>query len=652
MRLGTQIAQEASGTLESTEATSGESAPLIDAEPVVLWSGFAGTLVLLCLILFFVFRSRMRHTAKARKALEQKAFFEPAGADAEITFDDNSEQDTPPPKKGFFGRKKKSSTTEAEIKLREGASTPAIDTSQAPEEATVSFTHEEETPTDERSEMDSARAEFEQLVEQRNTQEQAKREPGSTFANLFAKSRDEEKNAEARPPAEPDPDQLTSPDSGSLKDDPPKNSSLSANDETAYLQKAEEEREQRLRAEAEAKIALKRAEAAENQAAAVREQMAQSNLPPQGAASHQPQEFEARIKAVTDRLQTKLATTEMTLAEKQLETSDLVRALQSSSMKVMQQVDARLARVEEKLAVYGEGLKDQPSVVDPQETRALSKQISALTQHLTEGASHTAVAKVQLHELLKGALPAAHYEVQKTLKNGNTVDCFVSMPDKRAGIAIDARFPVDAYDEYVRTRRSSADEEKANNQFRSALLRHIVTVSERCISPDETRSSAFMFVPSETIYNEIQARFGDVVQDGYSANVWIVSPTSLVSTLHTLREFSKLDAAIESATIEEAQPLNTDLLDEIKALRERVNSLEEERAATITTTPPAPSPPAEPSKPQAEAISTPQAETLHTVSMSREEEAFERLERQEAEIEARERSTDLETSETPSFPLR
>ena len=50
---------------------------------------------------------------------------------------------------------------------------------------------------------------------------------------------------------------------------------------------------------------------------------------------------------------------------------------------------------------------------------------------------------------------------------------------------------------------------------------------------------ALMFLPSEAVYAELHANFGDVVREGFTARVWIVSPTTCMATLNTMRAVLK-----------------------------------------------------------------------------------------------------------------
>ena len=71
------------------------------------------------------------------------------------------------------------------------------------------------------------------------------------------------------------------------------------------------------------------------------------------------------------------------------------------------------------------------------------------------------------------------------------------------------------------------------------MQRHIRDISEKYIIEGETADSALMFLPSEAVYAELHASFADVVREGFAARVWIVSPTTCMATLNTMRAILK-----------------------------------------------------------------------------------------------------------------
>jgi DNA recombination protein RmuC len=75
--------------------------------------------------------------------------------------------------------------------------------------------------------------------------------------------------------------------------------------------------------------------------------------------------------------------------------------------------------------------------------------------------------------------------------------------------------------------------------MKTAVRTHIRAISERYIIDGETADGALMFLPSEAVYAELHANFGDVVREGFDARVWIVSPTTCMATLNTMRAVLK-----------------------------------------------------------------------------------------------------------------
>jgi DNA recombination protein RmuC len=81
-----------------------------------------------------------------------------------------------------------------------------------------------------------------------------------------------------------------------------------------------------------------------------------------------------------------------------------------------------------------------------------------------------------------------------------------------------------------------------------------------------------MFLPSEAVYAELHASFPNVIEESYRRKVWIVSPTTLMATLNTVRAVLK-DASIkEQAVLIQAELRR--LVDDVKRMDERANNLQ------------------------------------------------------------------------------
>jgi DNA recombination protein RmuC len=103
---------------------------------------------------------------------------------------------------------------------------------------------------------------------------------------------------------------------------------------------------------------------------------------------------------------------------------------------------------------------------------------------------------------------------------------------------VDAKFPLEGY-EALRAARTPAAVQEAGRAFRAAVRAHLRAIAERYIVEGETADGALMFLPSEAVYAELHANFADVVREGFALKVWIVSPTTCMAVLNTMRAVLK-----------------------------------------------------------------------------------------------------------------
>ena len=149
-----------------------------------------------------------------------------------------------------------------------------------------------------------------------------------------------------------------------------------------------------------------------------------------------------------------------------------------------------------------------------------------------------AFGEVQMGDIVSAILPPSAYSLQATLTNGKRVDCLIRLPNPPGPIAIDSKFPLESY-EALRAARDEAEKVSASRAFAAAVRIHVATICEKYIVPGETAESALMFLPSEAVYGELHANFRAVIEESYRARVWIVSPTTLMATLNTVRAVLK-----------------------------------------------------------------------------------------------------------------
>ena len=221
---------------------------------------------------------------------------------------------------------------------------------------------------------------------------------------------------------------------------------------------------------------------------------------------------------------------------------------QTNMLALMEQ---RLAQVQQQLSenMHGSARRTAQSSGDLQQRLAtidkaqenitkLSGDVLSLQDILSNKQTRGAFGEIQLHDIVIKALPQDSFTMQATLSNGRRADCIIHLPNPPGPIAIDSKFPLEAY-EAMRRASTEADLAEAARQFRTALRKHIKDISEKYIIEGETADGALMFLPSEAVYAEIHANFPDLVRESFAARVWIVSPTTCMATLNTMRAILK-----------------------------------------------------------------------------------------------------------------
>ena len=168
----------------------------------------------------------------------------------------------------------------------------------------------------------------------------------------------------------------------------------------------------------------------------------------------------------------------------------------------------------------------------------LSGDVLSLQDILSNKQTRGAFGEIQLNDIVSKALPSDSYTLQATLSNGRRADCLIHLPNPPGPIVIDSKFPLEPY-EALRNATTDWELNEAARQLRTSVKKHIKDISEKYIIEGETADGALMFLPSEAVYAELHANFSELVREGFSARVWIVSPTTCMATLNTMRAILK-----------------------------------------------------------------------------------------------------------------
>ena len=217
-------------------------------------------------------------------------------------------------------------------------------------------------------------------------------------------------------------------------------------------------------------------------------------------------------------------------------------------------------------------LKERLVVIDKaqENINSLSQQIVGLESILSNKQARGAIGEVQLRDIVTQALPPSAYAFQARLRNGRQADCLLTLPNPPGAIAIDSKFPLEAY-HALREAKSEEERVRAARVFAADIAKHVKDIAEKYIIPGETAESALMFLPSEAVYAELHANHPATVQHAYNHRVWIVSPTTLMATLNTVRAVLKDARMREQAHIIQAEVGK--LLLDVKRLDDRVEKL-------------------------------------------------------------------------------
>ncbi len=234
-----------------------------------------------------------------------------------------------------------------------------------------------------------------------------------------------------------------------------------------------------------------------------------------------------------------------------------------------------LAQQTEKTGETLKTLHERLAVIDVAQKNItdLSQQMVGLQDILSNKQARGAFGEIQLNDLVSAVLPPNTYETQATLSNGKRVDCLLLLPLPPGPIAIDAKFPLESY-QALQAASDDIAKVQAERAFSADVSRHVKDIAEKYIIPGETAESAIMFLPSEAIYAELHAnaKLRSVIEDSFRRRVWIVSPTTLMATLNTVRAVLKDARMKEQAGVIQKQV--QELITDVGRLDDRVGKLQ------------------------------------------------------------------------------
>ncbi|SDG68673.1 DNA recombination protein RmuC [Sulfitobacter delicatus] len=238
------------------------------------------------------------------------------------------------------------------------------------------------------------------------------------------------------------------------------------------------------------------------------------------------QSMEARLAHVQQQMQDRLADnaarSARSLAEMQQRMTETLHGSSKRTTTSLTQLQERLASID----------KAQDNITK------LSGDVLSLQDILSNKQTRGSFGEIQLRDIVSKALPSDSYSLQATLSNGKRPDCLIHLPNPPGPIVIDSKFPLEAY-EALRRAKTEGETRAAAQQMKTAVRVHLNAIADKYILEGETAEGALMFLPSEAVYAELHANFPELVREGFEKRVWIVSPTTCMATLNTMRAILK-----------------------------------------------------------------------------------------------------------------
>jgi len=213
--------------------------------------------------------------------------------------------------------------------------------------------------------------------------------------------------------------------------------------------------------------------------------------------------------------------------------SNVSERVGASLLQTQETNTANLTQLHERLALIDRAQKN---------IETLSGEVSGLQNLLSNKQARGAFGEKQMQDLIETYLPPNAYSFQYTLSNNRRVDALIHLPADQGDVAIDSKFPMEAWRRLTQA-DNTPDEQRAKRDFANDVTRHIKDVASKYLIFGETHDLALLFLPSEAIYAELHANFPEVIEKGFASKVMIVSPTTFMATLHTMRAVMR-DAAM------------------------------------------------------------------------------------------------------------
>jgi len=290
-------------------------------------------------------------------------------------------------------------------------------------------------------------------------------------------------------------------------------------------------------------------------------------------AAERAREADVRLAAIVQaqaEMQGRLGAVAEVFGARQAElTQSLTQRLDAMTGRIGQTMTEQTKSTHDSLAK----LQERLAVIDSAQNniQSLAGQVVQLQAILSNKQTRGAFGQSRMEAIVADGLPHGGYEFQWTLSNNNRPDCVIHMPNGAPKLVIDAKFPLESW-HAIRDAATDADKVRAAQFFRRDMEVHIRAISEKYLINGETQDTAFMFVPSESIFAEIHENFEAVIQRAHRARVVIVSPSLLMLSIQVVQAILKDARMREQAHLIQGEVVR--LMEDVSRLDDRVRKLQ------------------------------------------------------------------------------
>lgn len=270
-------------------------------------------------------------------------------------------------------------------------------------------------------------------------------------------------------------------------------------------------------------------------------------------------EMQGRIAAMADVFGTRQAELNQTLSQR---IDGMTHRIGASISEQTKATHENLRRLQERLAVIDTAQNN---------IQSLAKDMAGLQAILSNKQTRGAFGQSRMETIVADGLPIGAFAFQTTLSNGARPDCTIRMPNDQPPLVVDAKFPLEAWNG-MRDATTPERRQQMVQLFRRDMEVHIRDIAGKYLIPGETQETAFLFVPSESIFAEIHEHFEAIVQKAHRQRIVIVSPSLLLLSIQVIQSILRDARMREQAHLIQGEVAR--LMEDLTRLDERVRKLQ------------------------------------------------------------------------------